>query len=150
MNRLESMGGALLLPVLVLLLSCFCFNATTVAAGGVTSYRGLTPGVSTLDDTLRLLGKPVAKVYDDDRILCKYRFVQVNIPKKSGKVQFIRIFDPDFRDVNGFRVGSRYNDIRKQLKVEGAGNSIVDLDKGIGYIFAATGLVEQIVYGIAR
>ena len=138
------------LPVLIgALLGCFFF-CTPATAFGVVSYRGLTPGISTLNDTLRLLGKPVSKVFSGDRIVCKYRFVQVNIPKKSGKVQFILIYDPDFRDVNGFRLGSRYSDIQERLKVDGVGNTIVDLEKGIGYIFTDTGLVEQIVYGIIR
>nr|WP_321466828.1 hypothetical protein [uncultured Desulfobulbus sp.] len=119
-------------------------------AASAVPYRGLTPGISTLQDTLRLLGKPVAKVYSDDRIVCKYRSVQVSIPKKSGKVQYILIFDTEFRDVNGFRLGSSYSEIRKKLNNDGAGNSIVDLNKGIGYIFDATGRVEQIVYGIVR
>ncbi len=136
-----------IVPALLLCLSLFV--PKTLAASAVP-YRGLTPGISTLQDTLRLLGKPVAKVYSDDRIVCKYRSVQVSIPKKSGKVQYILIFDTEFRDVNGFRLGSSYSEIRKKLNNDGAGNSIVDLNKGIGYIFDATGRVEQIVYGIVR
>ncbi len=97
-----------------------------------------------------MLGKPVAKVYSDDRIVCKYRSVQVSIPKKSGKVQYILISDPDFRDVNGFRLGSSYSEIRTKLNNNGAGNSIVDLNKGVGYIFDTTGRVAQIVYGLVR
>ncbi|MGD9950584.1 MAG: hypothetical protein AB7U29_19225 [Desulfobulbus sp.] len=145
--RLISFG---LIPLLlVVLLCCSLLCAQAFAAGGV-AYRGLTPGISTLNDTLRLLGKPVSKVYSDDRIVYKYRFVQVNIPQKSGKVQFILIYDPSFQDVNGFRLGSRYNEIREKLKVDGVGNSIVDPQNGIGYIFTSNGLVDQIVYGIVR
>lgn len=148
--RSKRVYAALLAAVLPVLISCFLLNSLALGASGVTSYRGLTPGISTLEDTLRILGRPVSKVYGDDRIICKYRFVQVNIPQKSGKIQFIRIYDPDFWDVNGVRLGSRYNEIRTKLKIEGVGNSIVDMDKGIGYIFTESGLVEQIVYGIAR
>ncbi|MGD9950659.1 MAG: hypothetical protein AB7U29_19610 [Desulfobulbus sp.] len=139
-----------LLGALLVVLLGWSFSSLPVFAAKSVAYRGLTPGVSTLDDTLRLLGKPVSKVYGDDRIVCKYRYVQVNIPKKSGKVQFILVSDPNFTDVNGFRLGSRYSEIRAKLKVNGEGNTIVDLEKGIGYIFTATGLVEQIVYGIVR
>lgn len=144
--------GAVLSLFGALLVVFFAWSTPSLPAFAANSvaYRGLTPGVSTLDDTLRLLGKPVSKVYGDDRVVCKYRYVQVNIPKKSGKVQFILISDPGFRDVNGFHLGSRYNEIRARLKVNGEGNTIVDLEKGIGYIFTATGLVEQIVYGIVR
>lgn len=114
------------------------------------SYKGLTPGISTEDDTLRLLGRPVSKVFAGDRLVCKYRFVQVNIPKTTGKVQFILIYDPDFTDVNGFKLGTRYSAIKEKLKTEGVGNTIVDGINGIGYIFTSEGLVDQIVYGIVR
>ncbi|MDD2463304.1 MAG: hypothetical protein PHI97_04850 [Desulfobulbus sp.] len=139
----------LFVALLVALLGGGLFSAQSFAAS-VTSYRGLTPGISTLDDTLRLLGKPVSKIFSDDRIICKYRFVQVNIPKKSGKVQFILIYDPSFRDVNGFRLGSHYSEVLEKLKVDGMGNTVVDLDKSIGYVFTATGVLDQIIYGIVR
>ena len=148
--RFKSVHTALLAVVLLVFTCCCLPNSLALAASGVSSYRGLTPGISTLEDTLRILGRPVSKVYGDDRIICKYRLVQVNIPQKSGIVQFIRIYDPDFRDPNGFHLGSRYTTIRTKLQIEGADNSIVDLEKGIGYIFNTSGQVEQIVYGIIR
>jgi len=150
MKRSERLYATLLASAMAGLMFCLSLNTQALAASGVTSYRGLTPGISTLDDTLRMLGRPVSKVYGNDRIICRYRFVQVNILQKSGKVQFIRIYDPDFSDVNGFRLGSRYTTIRTKLQIEGVGNSIADMDKGIGYIFNANGQVEQIIYGMAR
>jgi hypothetical protein len=114
------------------------------------SYKGLTPGISTEDDTLRLLGRPVSRVFAGDRLVCKYRFVQVNIPNKTGRVQFILIYDPDFTDVNGFKLGNRYSAIKEKLKIESVGNTIVDEKNGIAYIFTSEGLVDQIVYGIVR
>jgi hypothetical protein len=131
---------------------CWCFLpwVSTFAVNNV-SYRGLTPGISTAEDTLRLLGKPVSRVFADDRLIYKYRFIQVNIPKKTGKVQFILIYDPDFTDINGFRLGSRSAEIKKKITAAGGvGNTIVDEKNGIGYIFTPEGLVDQIVYGVVR
>lgn len=146
---LRRMSICLFRGLLVAILSYPFLTFRAFAANSV-AYRGLTPGVSTLEDTLRLLGKPVSKVFGDDRIVCKYRFIQVNIPKKTGKVQFILIYDPSFRDINGFRLGTSFKEIQEKLKVNGEGNTIVDLEKGIGYIFTSAGLVDQIVYGIVR
>ncbi|MBM9612784.1 hypothetical protein JWJ90_00625 [Desulfobulbus rhabdoformis] len=136
--------------VLVLILGVCCLlPLQAFAAGGVT-YRGLTPGISTLADTLRVLGRPISKVYRDDRIVCKYRTVLVNIPKKTEKVQYIIITDPDFRDVNGIGLGTSYAAVQKKLKVNGTGNSIVDMEKAIGYVFDKYRRVSQIIYGIIR
>lgn len=136
------------LPLLMVLL-CFSLPSMALAVNKVT-FKGVTPGISTMDDTLRMLGKPVAKVISDERIVCKYRYVQVNILKKTSKVMFILIYDPDFRDVNGFSLGSSYAQIYEKLGVEAAGNTVADLENGIGYIFSAEGIVEQIVYGMVR
>lgn len=123
---------------------------SVVCAVNRVSYKGLTPGISTEQDTLRLLGRPVSKVFAGDRLVYKYRFVQVNIPRKTDKVQFILIYDPDFTDVNGFRLGTRFSEIREKLKSEAVGKTIVDGTNGIGYIFTPEGLLDQIVYGIVR
>nr|WP_320011828.1 hypothetical protein [uncultured Desulfobulbus sp.] len=133
----------------LVLFFCCLVSLPAFAAGGVT-YRGLTPGISTLADTLRVLGRPVSKVYRDDRLVCRYRTVLVNIPKKTEKIQYIIITDPDFRDVNGIHLGTSYAAVQKKLQVNGTGNSIVDMEKAIGYVFDASSRVSQIIYGIIR
>ena len=135
--------------MLLLLLVGMSQLGAALAANKVT-YKGVTPGISTIDDTLRMLGKPEAKVISSERIVCKYRYVQVNIFKKTNKVMFILIYDPTFRDVNGFSLGSSYAQIYEKLKVEAHGNTVADLENGIGYIFSAEGIVQQIVYGMVR
>lgn len=136
---------------LLLVLAVVLGNPPTPAlAINKVTYKGVTPGISTIDDTLRLLGKPVAKVISDERIVCKYRYVQVNILKKTNKVLFILIYDPMFKDVNGFSLGSSYAQIYEKLGVEASGNTVADLENGIGYIFSADGIVEQIIYGMVR
>lgn len=136
---------------LLLVLLVFLGNPPTPAlAINKVTYKGVTPGISTIDDALRLLGKPVAKVISDERIVCKYRYVQVNILKKTNKVMFILIYDPTFRDVNGFSLGSSYAQIYEKLKIEANGNTVADLENGIGYIFSDEGVVQQIVYGMVR
>lgn len=136
---------------LLLVLLVFLGNHPTPAlAINKVTYKGVTPGISTIDDTQRLLGKPVAKVISSERIVCKYRYVQVNILKKTNKVMFILIYDPTFKDVNGFSLGSSYAQIYEKLKVEANGNTVADLENGIGYIFTAEGIVQQIVYGMVR
>ncbi len=148
--RRRERGVGRWLPVLLVLLWCFLHFPSMALAVNKVTYKGVTPGISTVDDTLRMLGKPVAKVISDERIVCKYRYVQVNILKKTSKVMFILIYDPDFKDVNGFSLGSSYAQIYEKLGVEAAGNTVADLENGIGYIFSADGIVEQIVYGMVR
>lgn len=136
--------------LLLVLLVFLGYPPTPALAINKVTFKGVTPGVSTIDDTLRLLGKPVAKVISSERIVCKYRYVQVNILKKTNKVMFILIYDPTFKDVNGFSLGSSYAQIYEKLKVEANGNTVADLENGIGYIFSAEGVVQQIVYGMVR
>lgn len=151
-NGMEALPGGVfrwLWPLLVLLLFLGNPPAPAQAINKVT-YKGITPGISTIDDTLRLLGKPVAKVISEERIVCKYRYVQVNIFKKTNKVMFILIYDPTFKDVNGFSLGTSYAQIYEKLKVEANGNTVADLENGIGYIFTEEGVVQQIVYGMVQ
>ena len=138
------------LPVVLVMLWVLLSQSSPVLAVNKVTYKGVTPGISTVDDTLRMLGKPVAKVISDERIVCKYRYVQVNIFKKTNKVMFILIYDPTFKDVNGFSLGSSYAQIYEKLGVEASGNTVADLENGIGYIFSAEGIVQQIVYGMVR
>ena len=148
--RILRRGVGRCFPVLLVMLWCSLFSPSMALAVNKVTYKGVTPGISTLDDTIRLLGRPVAKVISDQRTVCKYRYVQVNILKKTGKVLFILIYDPSFKDVNGFALGSSYAAIREKLQVDAVGNTVADLENGIGYIFSAEGLVAQIVYGTVR
>lgn len=150
-NGMQTVAHDICRRLWLLVLLVLLGNAPTPAlAINKVTFKGVTPGVSTIDDTLRLLGKPEAKVISSERIVCKYRYVQVNILKKTNKVMFILIYDPTFKDVNGFSLGSSYAQIYEKLKVEANGNTVADLENGIGYIFSAEGIVQQIVYGMVR
>jgi hypothetical protein len=112
-----------------------------------TPFRGVTPGVSTMDDTARILGKPVSKIIESNQTVFRYRFGAVNFPKKTGKAQHIVINDQTFRDVNGFRLGSKYSEVQEQLNVNGTKGALLDQANGILYVFDQDGLVDRIIYG---
>ncbi len=112
-----------------------------------TPFRGVTPGVSTMDDTARILGKPLSKIIESKQTVFRYRFGAVNFPKKTGKAQHIVINDQSFKDVNGFRIGSKYSEVQEQLNVNGSKNALLDQANGILYVFDQDGLVDRIIYG---
>jgi hypothetical protein len=134
--------------IFALVLLCWAWLCPAAFAAK-TPFRGVTPGVSTLDDTARILGKPLSKIIESNQTVFKYRFGSINFPKKTGKVQHIVIFDQSFRDVNGFRIGSKYSDVQEQLNVKGSSGALFDQGKGILYVFDQDGLVARIVYGVA-
>jgi hypothetical protein len=111
-------------------------------------YKGLEPEIATLDDTIRILGKPISKRSNDKFIYCKYRAVEIAIEKKTGKIGIIIIFDQTFKDVNGFMIGDSYEKVSKALNNAGKGNAIFDKKKNVIYIFNQDLLLEEIVYGV--
>lgn len=121
------------------------FPAVAEAANRL-SYKGLNPGISTLGDALRILGKPVAKIRASDHTVLKYTHVTVISQKRSEKISSITIADPEYRDANGVAVGSNQNLITSYLGLMPSGGTIVDKQNGIVYILDGRGGVAQIMY----
>lgn len=135
----------LLLSVLV---SFFCALPAYSGNKQAAIYKGLEPGVATLQDTIRILGTPVSKRMNDTFTYCKYRAVDVAIEKKSGKVGIIIIYDPTFKDVNGFMIGDSYEKIRNYIKDAGKGNVLFDKSKNVIYLFNQENVLNEIAYGV--
>ena len=140
------MTRSILALALVFLCGACCIPASFAA--NKVSFKGVTPGISTLDDTSRILGKPVSKIIDGDQTIYKYRFGSINFPKKTGKIEHIFIYDQSVKDVNGFRVGSKYSDVKEKLNVNDTGGALFDQGNGILYVFDQEGLVSRIIYGV--
>ncbi|MDD2462503.1 MAG: hypothetical protein PHI97_00740 [Desulfobulbus sp.] len=126
----------------------FFYSAHAIARNKQAAfYLGLEPEISTLDDTIRILGTPVSKIISDKLIIYKYRIAEITIDKKTKKIGIILIKDQAFKDANGFMIGDPYEKISKELNNTGKGNAIYDKKKGIIYIFNENGVLEEIVYG---
>lgn len=113
----------------------------------VAMYRGLTPGISTLDDTVRILGKPTSKILNNNRTICKYTFVEVSIIKKTDKVNAIMIYDRNFKDMNGISIGDPYEKVRNLINGVISGSTVLDKKNGIIYSINPDNVVDSIVYG---
>ena len=131
--------------LLICLLTVFCL-CSFATAGIRFSYRGLNPGISTINDAMRILGKPTSKILAGDKTIYKYPFVTVTSQKRSEKIESIFVDDPNFRDVNGFGIGMRQTSISEALKVNPVGNTIADKTNGIFYILNEDGIVIRIMY----
>ena len=46
-------------------------------------YKGLVAGVSTLEDTVRVLGRPASRIFRGDQLVCRYRLVSVAVDTKE-------------------------------------------------------------------
>lgn len=87
---------------------------TDILAKQRVMYKGLTAGISTIDDTVRILGTPRSKVFAGDYLFCKYRQVDVKIDKKEKRVLAIIIRDPQFKDPNGIVLGDPYDKVARK------------------------------------
>ena len=131
--------------LLIFLLTVFSL-CTFTTAGIRFSYKGLNPGISTINDAARILGKPTSKILASERTVYKYPFITVTSQKRSEKIESIIVDDPNFRDVNGFGIGMRQTSISDALKVNPVGNAITDKTNGIVYILNEDGTVIRIMY----
>lgn len=109
-------------------------------------YKGLTAGISTIDDTVRILGTPRSKVFAGDHLFCKYRQVDVKIDKKEKRVLAIIIRDPQFKDPNGIVLGDPYAKVARKVSAKAQGATLVDAGNGIVYVFNQDGVVDSIMY----
>ena len=122
------------------------FLCSFAAAGIRFSYKGLNPGISTINDAMRILGKPTSKILAGDQTIYKYPFVTVTSQKRTEKIETIAVDDPNYRDFNGFGIGMRQAGISEVLKVNPVGNTLTDKTNGIVYILNEEGIVIRIMY----
>ena len=122
--------------------------ATYVLARQGVMYKGLAAGISTIDDTVRILGTPRSKVFASDHLFCKYRVVDVKIDKKEKRVLAIIIRDPQFRDPNGIMLDDPYDKVARKVNAKPQGATLVDGENGIVYVFNQDAVVDRIVYAI--
>lgn len=120
--------------------------AWPVGAASGPMYRGLVAGVSTLEDTVRVLGRPGSRIFRGDRLVCRYRTVSVLVDTKAKKVVAVHITDPAFRDVNGLGVGDPAARVLARFRPDGSGRTAVDPVNRIRYELSGDGLVATIVY----
>ena len=125
--------------LIYILLSCLllcCYSEYAIARKVQAAfYLGLEPEISTLNDTIRILGAPISKKDNGKFIILKYRVAEVTIDKKTNKIGIIAIYDQSFKDANGFIIGDSYEKISTILNNLGNGNAIYDDKKNIIYIF---------------
>jgi hypothetical protein len=140
------MNKLFLLSIVYIALSISNF----VMAGNSHSamYKGLEPEISTLSDTIRILGNPISKKTNNKFIICKYRAVEVAVEKKTGKIGVIIITDQIFKDVNGLMIGDHIDKAKNTLNVNDNNNVLYDKKKKIIYIFNQDNLLLEIVYGV--
>ncbi|MDX9833701.1 MAG: hypothetical protein RBT36_00615 [Desulfobulbus sp.] len=109
-------------------------------------YKGLVAGVSTLEDTVRVLGRPASRIFRGDQLICRYRLVSVAVDTKGKKVAAVSITDPAFRDVNGLAVGDPAVRVFAHFRPDGTGRTAVDQVNGIRYVLSEDAFLERIVY----
>ena len=133
--------------IFIVCLSLFYSHHAIARNAQAAFYLGLEPQISTLEDTIRILGTPISKRDNKIFIICKYRVAEIAIDKKTKKIGIIIIYDPLFKDVNGLMIGDSYEKVSNLLNDTGKGNAIYDIKKNVTYIFNQENVVEEIVYG---
>ncbi|EIF51992.1 hypothetical protein [Sulfurovum sp. AR] len=110
-----------------------------------TEYRGLRVGSSTLSDVVNVLGEIIAKINNSNNVNYRFDKVDVTIQDATGHINTIIIYDEDYVDVNGYKIGTSYDVISKDLNVEGTHQVLIERSNGVIYWFKNQ-RVSRIVY----
>lgn len=110
-----------------------------------TEYRGLMVGSSTLSDVVNVLGVRISKINNSNNVNYRFEKVDVTIQDATGRINTIIIYDEDYVDVNGYKIGTSYDVISKNLNVKGTQQALIDRSNGVIYWFKNQ-RVSRIVY----
>jgi hypothetical protein len=130
---------------LILLLLCGAAQAGDGVRSYDLSYKGLQVGRATLADAVRLFGEPRSKKVNSNNVRYRFRDLDVTIKDESGMVDTLVIYDPVFRDVNGYVIGTDYADVARTTDIRKVKNTLFDRANGVVYWFKK-GRVSAIVY----
>lgn len=97
------------------------------------TYRGITTGVSKEIDVIKLLGKPKNTSVISGNIKYHYDHFQVHFNKKTNTINSIIIFDSNYVDPNGIKIGFTKGDVEVALRSKVSDNYFYDSVKGIVY-----------------
>jgi hypothetical protein len=131
----------IIFTVLLLLLSTSVFAELYVYEN---EYIGINTGITSKESVVLSKGEPNRKSKNSNNIKFHYEGFQVTFQDKTGKVNSIIIFDPNYLDPNGIKVGYSKVVLEAVLKSKVKDNYLVDPDKGIIYWFKE-GEVSKIV-----
>jgi hypothetical protein len=131
----------IIFTVLLLLLSTSIFAELYVYEN---EYIGINTGITSKESVVLSKGEPNRKSKNSNNIKFHYEGFQVTFQDKTGKVNSIIIFDPNYLDPNGIKVGYSKVVLEAVLKSKVKDNYLVDPDKGIIYWFKE-GEVSKIV-----
>ncbi len=107
-------------------------------------YFGILTGMSSQDDVTAALGEPLRKSRSSNDVKFHYSDFQVTLQNDTGKVNTIIIFDREYLDQTGIRVGFSTTVLEAVFKAKVTDNYLIDPDKGIIYWFDK-GRVSKIV-----
>lgn len=121
----------------ILFLVLFCFS--TVSKSDLIRYETIFEhvqvGRSTLADIIDQHGLPIDKIINTNNIKYLFDRFHVTIQDKTGRVNSIIIFDPEYKDANDISVGSSRSDVEAKFSVEAEGCYLIDELNGIVYWF---------------
>lgn len=110
-----------------------------------TEYKGLRVGSSTLSDVVKVLGTPLSKINNSNNINYRFGGVDITIQDGTGRINTIIIYDPKYTDVNGYKVGTAYDVISKDLHIYEPRKTLLEKSNGVIYWFKNQ-RVSRIVY----
>ena len=121
-----------------ILFAVLALSAPFIAAEVVrynSTFKGIQVGVSTLPDLIKRHGVPSHKTVNSNNVKYSFDRFQVTIQDKTGRVNTIIIFDPEYRDANGIRVGHSRMDVESALDAKSEHEYMIDKNNGIVYWF---------------
>ena len=106
-------------------------------------FKGLEVGRSTLKDVISVLGEPTGMANNGRNYV--FNKIEMTIRPGNGGINTIIINDENFVDLNGYKIGTHYDVIKKNLNVKYPGKTLTERSNGIIYWFKDN-RVSKIVY----
>ncbi|MBN3563189.1 hypothetical protein [Aliamphritea spongicola] len=109
-----------------------------------SKYKGLQVGKATIADVISLLGSPHGKKANINNVRYFFDGVHITIQDSTGRINTIIIYDRQYVDANGIRVGEYKQNVEYALNKRIRNRAVADLKNGITYWFE-NNRVSQIV-----
>ncbi len=126
-----------------LLITQNCFSSETIDYK--TEYKGLIVGQSTIHEMLEIFGKPIKITTFNKNIHYQFKDHKITAYMHTGRIHAISIFDKNYVDINGMKIGFSRMALEASLDKKISKNYFTDQESGVIY-WLKNNQIKKIVF----